>query len=246
MTANQPLCAFLDWDSEFFGCRIAQISCHRLSDDEVAAVSDWCANQQIDCLYFLADADDLATIRRVEANHFHLVDIRVTLSKRFELLAHKKHVGFPEIIRFHCEGDLANLKAIAKNAHHDSRFYADSHFPVQQCEALYETWIEKSCRGYADAVLVAENHGRAIGYISCHVTEAQAGKIGLVGVDEAMRGQGIGQRLLAASLEWFQAQGCSQVTVVTQGRNIQAQRLYQKHGFLTQSLQLWYHRWWNE
>jgi ribosomal protein S18 acetylase RimI-like enzyme len=32
-------------------------------------------------------------------------------------------------------------------------------------------------------------------------------------------------------------------TVVTQGRNIASQRLYQKHGFVTQSIQLWYHRW---
>jgi len=31
--------------------------------------------------------------------------------------------------------------------------------------------------------------------------------------------------------------------VVTQGRNLAAQRLYQRNGFVTASLQLWYHRW---
>jgi hypothetical protein len=30
---------------------------------------------------------------------------------------------------------------------------------------------------------------------------------------------------------------------VTQGKNIAAQRLYQKNGFLIRDLQLWYHKW---
>jgi hypothetical protein len=33
------------------------------------------------------------------------------------------------------------------------------------------------------------------------------------------------------------------VNVVTQGRNSKAQRLYERCGFLTRSVQLWYHRW---
>ena len=31
--------------------------------------------------------------------------------------------------------------------------------------------------------------------------------------------------------------------VVTQGRNIAGQRLYQRCGFLTRSVELWYHKW---
>jgi hypothetical protein len=30
---------------------------------------------------------------------------------------------------------------------------------------------------------------------------------------------------------------------VTQGRNLAAQRLYQRTGFLIRDLQLWYHKW---
>jgi hypothetical protein len=33
------------------------------------------------------------------------------------------------------------------------------------------------------------------------------------------------------------------VRVVTQGRNVRAQRLYQAHGLLTRSIGLWFHRW---
>jgi hypothetical protein len=31
--------------------------------------------------------------------------------------------------------------------------------------------------------------------------------------------------------------------VVTQARNVPAQRLYQKCGFITRSVELWFHRW---
>ena len=33
------------------------------------------------------------------------------------------------------------------------------------------------------------------------------------------------------------------ITVVTQGRNARAQRLYQRAGFVTESVRLWFHRW---
>jgi ribosomal protein S18 acetylase RimI-like enzyme len=39
--------------------------------------------------------------------------------------------------------------------------------------------------------------------------------------------------------------GVQRVSVVTQGRNVAAQKLYQSCGFTTCSVQLWYH-WWLE
>jgi hypothetical protein len=38
--------------------------------------------------------------------------------------------------------------------------------------------------------------------------------------------------------------GAATVSVVTQGRNVRAQRIYQQFGMRTRSLELWYHRWW--
>ena len=39
------------------------------------------------------------------------------------------------------------------------------------------------------------------------------------------------------------ARGIDRVQVVTQGRNVRAQRVYQRCGFVSAQLQLWYHRW---
>lgn len=240
---KHPLCQYRDWDSEFFGRRIAQITENRLTADSLESIITWCTSQKIACLYFLADINDAETIRVVEQNRFHWVDIRVTLETA---LAHP--VKFREHaddipIRLSREEDISILKALANVNHHDSRFYYDPHFPDALCDALYETWIEKSCHGYADAVFVAELHGQPAGYISCHLREAAHGQIGLVGVSAAAQGQGIGPRLVEAALRWFGERGIKRVTVVTQGRNAKAQRLYQRGGFVTQSMQLWYHRW---
>ena len=49
--------------------------------------------------------------------------------------------------------------------------------------------------------------------------------------------------LIAAALDWCEAEGAEEVAVVTQGRNVAAQRLYQRCGFVTQRLELWYHKW---
>jgi dTDP-4-amino-4,6-dideoxy-D-galactose acyltransferase len=81
------------------------------------------------------------------------------------------------------------------------------------------------------------------GYITAAVTSGGGGQIGLFAVADAARGQGVGGRLIAAALAWLAARGADPVTVVTQGRNIRAQRIYQRFGLLSHDLELWFHRW---
>lgn len=243
MQATQ-LCQYLDWDSDFFGVPIARLVTSRLNEESLALALAWCEAERIACLYFLSRADDDHSVRLVEANRFHLVDIRITLerslSEQEPILEERADY---ESIRPATEDDMAALRVIAGVSHTDSRFYYDGNFPQSRCSALYETWIEKSFAGYADKVLVTELNGQAVGYISCHLPEAGVGQIGLVGVSAEAQGCGMGQQLIRAALYWFRTQGVKQITVVTQGRNGPAQRLYQRHGFRTQSVQLWYHRW---
>jgi dTDP-4-amino-4,6-dideoxy-D-galactose acyltransferase len=207
----------------------------------------WCAAESIDCLYFLAAADDETTVRLAEDNQFRFVDIRLTFERQLADIAPVSETedsrDSQKPIRLSTPDDVPALRSIARASHLDSRFYFDAGFPAHLCDLLYETWIEKSCQGYADAVLVAEHLGRPVGYISCHLPDDETGEIGLVGVDASAQGLGLGQRLVEAALDWFAAQGRRRVTVVTQGRNCKAQRLYQKCGFKTQSVRLWYHRW---
>jgi ribosomal protein S18 acetylase RimI-like enzyme len=240
------LCQFLPWDSAFFGERIARATIHRLNAETVKAIMAWCGTELIRCLYFLADSDDVKTLSLAKENGFDLVDIRVTLEHQTK----DRRIGASTCrsealhLRPSTLVDIPALQGIARTSHVDSRFFADGRFPVEKCEALYETWIKKSCEGYADVVFVAELSGKPAGYISCHLIQnTSRGQIGLIGVDPQARRYGLGSSLVKCSLDWFTKQGVDTVDVVTQGRNIGGQRLYQGCAFRTSAVQLWYHRW---
>lgn len=242
--STTDLCTLLDWDTAFFKRRIARVHTDSLTADDAQSVDVWCANNSIDCLYFLARADKPSVRRVAQMYGFDLVDMRVTYVRALtDHTPSAKH--YPEtLVRAAELADLPTLQEIAGHSHTDSRFYADAHFPRHLCDALYSTWIARSYAGGADAIFVAELERSPVGYISCHKdTVDKQGSIGLVGVDKRVRGQGIGNALIGQALDWFGEQHMRTVTVVTQGCNIAAHRLYQRNNFLTQSVQLWYHKW---
>ena len=84
---TEELCRYREWDSQFFGRRIAEVLGRRLSPEQVPEVLAWCTQQAIDCLYFLADPDDAETVRMAEDSRFRLVDIRLTLATPIASLA---------------------------------------------------------------------------------------------------------------------------------------------------------------
>jgi dTDP-4-amino-4,6-dideoxy-D-galactose acyltransferase len=236
---DEAVCQYLDWDSGFFRRRIGRVLPARLTQDTLTQIHSWADSQGVDTLYFLADAQDPATAKLAEQSGFHFVDIRLTLERPLNQLGSKK-IG-DALIRPWKEGDLPGLKAIAHVSHRDSRFYYDPTFTCVLCDAFYETWIERSCYGFAKQVLVAEIDQAPGGYVTCNLPAPDTGSIGLFAVAENAQGRGLGQDLIAAALSWFSEQGATQATVVTQGRNTRAQRVYQRCGFVTRSVQLWYH-----
>ena len=223
----------LAWDSTFFGIKVARL--HSLN----GALS-WCAENAVVCAYFLVDADNLDAIFLAEKQGFHLRDIRMTLKRSTLPAAETVHCP---LVRGFRVSDLPALENIAGSSHQDSRFYQDPHFSRVRCDDFYRTWIRRSCRGWANAVLVAEIDQKAMGYVTCHLSGDGRGSIGLFAVDGALRGKGVGRQLVDASLDYFRQSRATSIEVVTQGRNIRSQRLYQRCGFLPTSMQFWYHLW---
>ena len=91
-------------------------------------------------------------------------------------------------------------------------------------------------------VLVAASAAdQPLGYVSCHLDRPAGGANRVGRCRTGRRGTGIGKSLVWP-LDWF-SEGAQKVTVVTQGKNRAAQRLYQQCGFLSRDLQRWYHKW---
>jgi len=235
----ESICTYLDWDSEFFARRIARANPKRLDQAALNELLRWCAANRIECLYLLADSDDPETAHLAETNQFLLADVRMTFERTIGEIS---LVPTSVVVRLAREEDLGALRAIAQRGHRDTRFYFDRHFDRAKCDLFYETWIENSFRGFAHVVLVAEVDRKPVAYITGHLRGNEA-QIGLMGVSEGHQGIGLGSILVQHFLAWAAKEGAERATVITQGRNVRAQRLYQRQGFVTASCQLLYHRW---
>jgi ribosomal protein S18 acetylase RimI-like enzyme len=161
------------------------------------------------------------------------MDIRMTLTRD---LSKRIPLACTNItMRYGQPTDAPTLRELT--TYHDSRFYYDLHLRPK-CDEMFRIWVERSCAGYADQVFIGEMDGQVAGYITIKKNE-----IILVGSTDQYQHRGTTGELLMHVLHYLNEQGYAQATVVTQGRNVAALRLYQNYGFLTHKVQLWWH-WW--
>jgi len=240
-------CQFLEWDTNFFGRRIARINSNQLDGKLVEDIYAWTESNHIDCLYFLANADDIETIRLAEDLDFRLVEIRLNMERSLKDWNPdtRPHTA-PEIhIRQGAVEDIPRLQEIARHSYFDSRFYFDRCFPEDSWQAYYATWVKKSFEGGAQIALVAEHGGQIVGYITGLIDphNPTQGQYELTGVDPAARNLGAGNELFRSGLDHYVRAGVQNLWLATQGRNIATQRMVQRNGLVTRSCQLYFHKW---
>lgn len=230
----------LPWDSAFFGLTLARITSRTLDPASAGEAVALARAQNVECLSLLLAGTDAPSIAAAQDAGFHLVDVRTTLERP----AGQPLPAAPgPRVRRHAGPDLPALEDIAGEAHLNTRFGRDARFPSARVAELYRTWIRRECAGGADEVLVVEEEGAPVGYVTCQVGAGGPGKISLIAVRNGERRRGAGTALLRAALEWFGARGVDRVSVVTQGHDVAAMRLYERAGFLTTSVELWFHLW---
>ncbi len=233
---------YLEWDSQFFQKRIGRVTTTNMLDQNADEVDAWANDNLIDCVYYLADGLESKSVRAAEVHNYHLMDLRVTYA--IDLAKNKLDLSSELNIRMALKEDLVEIKRMAGGFHGISRFFADDHFSRKKCTELYETWIERDFNDTDRNLWVSEDQGIITGYTSASIIpNNNVAEIGLVGVNPNYRGQGIGYQLQLAVLNQIRQLGSNQVEVVTQGRNISAQNLYQKCGYHLKSIDLWYHKW---
>ncbi len=236
------LCDFLEWDTDFFGVRIARIKEEHLTAGQISLVEDWAREESIDCIYFFCNAGDNESIFSAERMNCRLVDVRLEFDMK--LPASGATTEPISGIRSSRPEDVPTLMSIAATCYRSSRFHSDGRFPQETCDRLYARWIERSCMGYANQVLVADFNGAPAGYISCRLHPDGLGSLVLMGVAEQARGHGLGSALMREGSRYLQENGCVEVNLpAAQGRNITALRLYEGLGYRIRSTKLCYHKW---
>lgn len=242
-SVTADLCSLLSWDTSFWGIKIARINRNKLTQEDGRQAINWCASNNVGCLYFSADGTCRETLSVAASNGFAYVDTRIDLqiSTAAETTRPPKS---SHRIREAGTADLPVLRSIARRAHTDTRFFKDANFSEDRAAELYEQWIERDYAEHTVLVAVYPNAAvQAVGYITCQPEDGELGRIGLVGVSETARNRGVGSALVAAALEHFRKAGKSDIRVATQGTNIAALRLYESAGFRTHKVGVWFHRW---
>lgn len=246
MNPSSEPCQFLEWDTQFFGHRIGRVQAHRLEAHLLADIEEWRQRHQIECLYFLAEADDPQTIRLAQLQGFLLVEVRLIFERSLKDWDPQTRLREAQevLIRPAKPEDIPALQEIAGNSYIDSRYYFDPHFSQEKWQAYYRTWVQKSCSGGAALALVAERDGEALGYITGQIDhQTGEGIYELTGVKESARRFGVGQELFRSGLDWYAQSGIKLIWLATQGRNVPTQRMVQRNGFITRACQLYYHKW---
>ena len=114
----------------------------------------------------------------------------------------------------------------------------------RRLEALYgeiggTTWpwrknreIDQDIEAEPDGVLVAEEEGRVVGYVTTVTDEAtRIGRIPNLAVDPEAQGRGVGKQLINAALDRFREKRMEYAKIETLEPNQAGQSLYPKAGF---------------
>jgi ribosomal protein S18 acetylase RimI-like enzyme len=236
-------CELLEWDSQHFGFPVARLTPLAPGEAEVRAALAWCRAGGVRCLYFLCDAAAVESARLARARGFDPVDVRVTLVRRFDLHPVEPPAGGRLVVREATEADLEAVWALTPGMFESSRFYKDDRFPRARADALYQRWAARDGRTPGRLLVVGERDGRVVGFGSGSDEGAGEGRWGLIGVEAGARRQGVGATLADAVEHRLRERGASHCVVATQGGNAASLRLFEKRGFRTVSVQLWFHRW---
>lgn len=225
----------LEWDSAFFGFGIGRVTSPTLTPDEAEQVTREALDTNLLCVYYLASGDSAASWRAAASAGFDPIDIRLELAHQTPPRDH------PRTLATAADGELL-VQIARQQAFSPSRFFRDDRFPAERASDMFALWTLHGIR--EDTWFTAvERKGSAIdGFVTARMSK-ESGSVELVAVAPHARGRGVGGRVLAGALSELAHRGAKRVTVVTQGSNLPAQRLYLNSGFRPSNCGLWFH-WW--
>lgn len=230
----------LKWDSELFGYGIAKITSNNLTGDNLNKILKNLAGENIRLVYWSIDPKDRTSNNTALANNGTLVDTKITYIKNITETLFEKPEFIYSVINHPIPTKIISL-ALQSGLY--SRFKNDSHFKNNEFEKLYKAWIENSLNGkIAKDVLVYKEFDDELGLITIGVKNNRC-NIGLLAVDEKMRGKSIGTLLINAAFEKCKKLGYNDIQVVTQKTNVGACTFYEKMGFEKEKEENIYHFW---
>jgi dTDP-4-amino-4,6-dideoxy-D-galactose acyltransferase len=228
---------FLEWDSDFFKKKIGKIAFQNEQNLQKEIIKSKSENYD---LIYLTSNEEINNWHEIKEDfEINFVDKKTTFLKEIEF-----NISEHEFISLYSE-QIAEEKLIklAIQSGIYSRFNVDKKIGKENFENLYQTWIEKSVSlEIALGVLAYRIDNELVGFTSMGKKNNRA-DIGIIAVDEAYRGKGIGKSLIKSAEKWFAQNGFKTMQVLTQGDNHAACNLYKNCGFEIEKVEFFYHLW---
>lgn len=220
----------LSWECDFFQTECAEVP------EGLKATIPYHELQHFDWVQGKSRINDTASIRLLESMDFHFEDLRITFGKK-PLKRHIMAISLSEAT----ENDACGIEAIAKTVFvENSRF--TSLFDQDKIANFYATWAFNAIQGiYDDLCLVLKFENAYAGFVTLKfLTDTQA-RIGLIGVNPEFRSKGIGTILIQSIENHALEHGCHKLLVITEGKNLSAQRFYIRNGYNIECIESWYY-----
>jgi ribosomal protein S18 acetylase RimI-like enzyme len=224
----------LTWDSDFFNFKVARIKENIDPDNDKTILKDL-FEKDITLVYYSSPG----RLQNFENSFYSIahVDQKVTYIK--DITDHQNDHRIKSYKKNYPEKKLIDL-AISSGVY--SRFNMDKKIGRKNFEDLYTHWIIKSvAREIADEVLVYRDNNKIRGFVTTGKKNNRA-DIGIIAVDAAYRGKGIGKALMFEA-EKFYYNKLDTIQVVTQRDNLPASRLYESCGYTLEKAEHFYHLW---
>jgi dTDP-4-amino-4,6-dideoxy-D-galactose acyltransferase len=241
----------LPWDTQMLGFVAARISAlYRrpgqtaltLQQELLQRVLQEARGAGVRYLTIRIPAGDIAAIEQLENLGFRMVDGILNFGRSLDDLATESGAL---AVRASEPQDIPALREIAGASFSIDRFHSDPVIGKDKADEVERAWVENSCQGLADCVLVAEVDGEPAGFTTLKLDRMAESKLGtkvgvvvLVAISPRHRRRGLAKALSLSSLRWFRAAGCRWAEVGTQAANIDAARVYQAAGFRLTSTSL--------
>ena len=227
----------MDWDSEFFGFKIAQVEKNFLLTGSRETCLKGLATADIDMAYYTSDFP--LDMNSEGSYDFRLVSKRVQIKKELSF-------GLPlhdNIDFYHEQKPDSDLVRLAHRAGNFSRFLSDPKICPKKVKELYEIWITKSVeKKMASEVLVYKEKGQVKGFVTL-IFDPPHGQTPLFAVSPDSEGKGISFSLMRAADSVLYQNGCSYYTSATQADNKAAVTIFRRHGFEIGPVVYVYHLW---
>ncbi|MCF8253586.1 MAG: GNAT family N-acetyltransferase [Bacteroidia bacterium] len=220
----------LNWDSDFFGYEVSSALNFTGTGEEIQELQ----GDKSRLIYAFSNQK----LNGLPSNFF-LADEKIILGSNLT----ENNTILPDAAIVELKENTPELMGLALQSGEFSRFKVDPNFVNHEFENLYAKWIENSFLPEKNTRVFAYQEGNKIlGFISIAKKENKS-EISLIAVSSQARGLGIGSKLIEKAFFEAASNGETEITVVTQGQNLQAMSFYLKNKFSVLSKNYIYHIW---